>query len=189
MANAANAFTPSAALLKAVLLAGTAEVITEHADYKNEGRFPNNTQGWGFPNLEGSLHFAGQRKRLWVVDQTQGLNTEDQASFTVTLTDVTEPFRVVLVWTDYPGAYGGTQILVNDLDLRVRGPDGTTYLGNVTQGLNPGRSVTGENRTVPTWRRASFCPRLSMDSWQELIPLPLRQSMLPRGLSPMPLSQ
>jgi hypothetical protein len=76
----------------------------------------------------------------------------------VTVNDVTEPFRVVLVWTDYPGAYGSTQNLVNDLDLRVQGPDGTTYLGNVTQGLNPGRSVTGGNPDRVNVEEGVFLP-------------------------------
>jgi PKD repeat protein len=183
-ANLANAFTPSAALLKAVLLAGTVEVTTEDADYLNEGKFPNNTQGWGFPNLEGSLHFAGQRRKLWVIDQTQGLNTGGQASFTVTVTDVTEPFRVVLVWTDYPGAYGGTQILVNDLDLRVQGPSGTTYLGNVTQGLNPGHSVTGGNPDRVNVEEGVFLPTSQYGLMAGTYTLTVEAINVPQGPQP-----
>ena len=62
------------------------------------------------------------------------------------------------MWTDYPGAYGGTQILVNDLDLRVQAPNGKTYLGNVTQGLNPGRSVTGGNPDRANVEEGVFLP-------------------------------
>ena len=156
--NSGDALTPSAAMLKAVLLGGAAEVTSGSVDIKKENKYPNNTQGWGFINLNHSLHFSGQRKKLWVIDQSQGLNTGDRFSYTVTVTDVTEPLRVVLVWTDYPGAYGGTQILVNDLNLRVQAPNGKTYLGNVTQGLNPGRSVTGGNPDRANVEEGVFLP-------------------------------
>ena len=85
----------SAAMLKAVLLAGAAEVTSRcMSTIKQENKYPNNTQGWGFINLDHSLHFSGQRRKLWVIDQTKGLHTGDRISYTVTVTDVTEPFRV-----------------------------------------------------------------------------------------------
>ena len=40
------------------------------------------------------------------------------------------PFRVTLVWTDYPGQPLAAKVLVNDLDLEVIAPDGTHYYGN-----------------------------------------------------------
>ena len=40
------------------------------------------------------------------------------------------PFRVTLVWTDYPAAAYAGKALVNDLDLEVIAPDGTRYYGN-----------------------------------------------------------
>jgi len=40
------------------------------------------------------------------------------------------PFRVTLVWTDYPGQPAAAKALVNDLDLEVITPDGTHYYGN-----------------------------------------------------------
>jgi len=64
--------------LKAVLLAGTVEVTDEHADYKNEGKFPNNTQGWGFPISRAPFTLPVREKNLWVVDQTPGIHTGDQ---------------------------------------------------------------------------------------------------------------
>ena len=47
---------------------------------------------------------------------------------------------------------------MNDLDLRVQAPDGKTYLGNVTQGLNPGRSVTGGNPDRANVEEGVFLP-------------------------------
>ena len=46
------------------------------------------------------------------------------------------PFRITLVWTDYPGEPAAAKALVNDLDLEVIAPDGTHYYGN--QGLYTG---------------------------------------------------
>jgi hypothetical protein len=43
-----------------------------------------------------------------------------------------------VAWTDPAGAAGADPALVNDLDLEVLAPDGTTYLGNSFEG---GRSV------------------------------------------------
>lgn len=40
------------------------------------------------------------------------------------------PFRITLVWTDYPGEPGAAKALVNDLDLEVIAPDGAHYFGN-----------------------------------------------------------
>jgi len=40
------------------------------------------------------------------------------------------PFKVTLVWTDYPGATGAFKAIVNDLDLTLNAPDGTVFLGN-----------------------------------------------------------
>jgi len=49
-ANAANALTPSAALMKAVLLAGTAEVTDDHADYLTRESFRTTpAKDGGFP--------------------------------------------------------------------------------------------------------------------------------------------
>jgi hypothetical protein len=46
------------------------------------------------------------------------------------------PFRITLVWTDYPGQLAAAKALVNDLNLEVIAPDGTRYYGN--QGLYSG---------------------------------------------------
>jgi hypothetical protein len=45
-----------------------------------------------------------------------------------------QPFKVMLDWTDAPGSLAAAKALVNDLDLVVIAPDGTTYNGNVFNG-------------------------------------------------------
>jgi hypothetical protein len=60
----------------------------------------------------------------------------------VTPIDPTRPMKATLVWTDAlgPGLGGAVPAWVNDLDLQVTAPDGSTYRGNVFAG---GTSVTG----------------------------------------------
>src|SRR4030095_999745 len=50
------------------------------------------------------------------------------------------PVKMTLAWTDYPSSTSAATNLVNDLDLIVTAPDGTTYTGNAFAG---GWSVPG----------------------------------------------
>ncbi len=40
------------------------------------------------------------------------------------------PFRITLVWNDYPGSPSASKALVNNLDLEIVAPDGAHYFGN-----------------------------------------------------------
>jgi len=51
-----------------------------------------------------------------------------------------QAFKATLVWTDYPSTPAANPHINNDLDLRVTGPTGTLWLGNVFSG---GASATG----------------------------------------------
>jgi len=101
---------------------------------------PDNNVGWGRVDLDSSLYFAGDRSKLWVKDDTVGLATGDSAVYTIQVDSSAMPFRVALVWTDYPGTMRAALILVNDLNLTVKSPSGTEYKGNVYSG---GQSQTG----------------------------------------------
>ncbi|MEM3396507.1 MAG: S8 family serine peptidase [Thermoplasmata archaeon] len=141
--NPANAITPSAALLKAVLMVGGVELTGSYSDMNNEGKFPNNSQGWGRINLDNSLYFSGDTLGLQIVDETTGITTGQYKEYQYTISSNAQPFKVILTWTDYPGTVGASKALVNNLDLKVTAPDGSVYLGNVFSGKNPGHSVTG----------------------------------------------
>jgi len=129
--NPGDAFIPSAALMKATLLAG--------AD-KGTPAIPNTRYGWGRVNLDSSLYFSGDARRLAIVDDTLGLTTGQYKEYTFTVTDSLGQFRAALCWTDYPGSPGAGRQLVNDLDLTVIDPYGTTYKGNV---FSSSQSATG----------------------------------------------
>jgi hypothetical protein len=123
----------SAALNKAVAVVGADNSVTGYT-------VPDNNIGWGRIDLDSSLYFAGDTTKLWVLDDTVGLNTGDSAISTVEVTGNSRPFRVALIWSDYPGTMRAAMILVNDLNLTVTSPTGIEYKGSVYSG---GQSATG----------------------------------------------
>ncbi len=145
VATPSNAFIPSAALLKATLIAA-ARAVPNNWIY-NVGvvpakPVPSYDQGFGFPVLDDALYFPGDRARTRVVDVplAQGLAQSETATLHLNAS-ADAPLKVVLVWTDPAGTPRGvsdpTSELVNDLDLRVTDPTGSTLLGN--ESLHPGQ--------------------------------------------------
>lgn len=127
------------ALVKALLINSAIDVngygtVTQEAGLP----IPNNHEGWGRINLAAATNGTN---RDFVDDQSLTTSTTHVYSFTNTSTAT--PLKTSLVWTDYPGnPAAGTQ-LVNNLNLSVIAPDGTTtYLGNNFSG---GWSATGGN--------------------------------------------
>ncbi len=120
-----NAFTPSAALLKATLIA-SARRVPFLASLQDTKPVPSNEQGFGFPVLGDALYFPGETSKLRIADVplASGL-TEGQTATMQVNAKAGTPLKVVLVWTDPPGIP-----LVNDLDLRVTDPGGVVLLGN-----------------------------------------------------------
>jgi len=127
--------TPSAALVKATLINGAADL---YPGQYGTGSFkeipttrPNNVEGWGLVNLAYNLTPAPPRI-MEFVDNTAGLNTGGSAVYTYPVSASTDPLRITLVWTDYPASTSASKDLVNDLDLVVTLPDGSTRRGNGT---------------------------------------------------------
>jgi len=144
-ATQSNAFVPSAALLKATLIAGARSVPNDWIygqGLSPAQPAPNFEQGFGFPVLDDALYFPGDRARTRVADVplAQGLAQNDTATLRLNVRGGT-PLKVTLVWTDPAGVPRGisdsTPELVNDLDLRVTDAFGTTHLGN--DSLHPGQ--------------------------------------------------
>lgn len=119
--------SPSAALLRATLIAGAAHVTAEP-------RAPSRGQGWGRVHLEDALHFHGDIRRLYMRDEWHAFDGPLDDPVEVILQSSGNPqagdIRFVLAWTDYPATAGADVALVNDLDLEVVAPDGTIYRGN-----------------------------------------------------------
>jgi hypothetical protein len=145
IATPANAFVPSAALLKATLIAAARSVPNDWI--YGQGLAPAQPaptfeQGFGFPVLDDALYFPGDHARTRIADVplVQGLAQNDTATLRLNIAAGT-PLKVALVWTDPAGVPRGvsdsTPELVNDLDLRVTNVFGATLLGN--DSLHPGQ--------------------------------------------------
>ncbi len=138
--NPADGFEPSAALVKGVLAASAQQMTGSYTDRENENTWPNNAQGWGRVLLDDALCFAGDTRRMEIVDDTSSLSTGESRIESYYVLDSAEPLRVMLTWTDYPGVAWTTPNIVNDLDLLVTDPLGTTYKGNVMGTFAQGES-------------------------------------------------
>jgi hypothetical protein len=131
---AANAITPSAALLKAMAMNSGDGGITGYY-------LPDNNIGWGRMNLDNVLYFPGDARRTWLVDEKQGISDQQYIEYQIQVDDPTQPLEVSLVWTDAPGNPAAARAIVNDLDLKVL-HGSTTYLGNY---MFNNSSLTGPN--------------------------------------------
>ncbi len=118
---------PSPAMQKAVLVSGAAYMTGTGA---NDTLWSNN-QGMGRVDL-GRAFDSVPRIR---VDQAQLLAATGATwSASGSIASTSAPFRVVLAWTDAPGATTGNAF-VNNLDLEVT-VNGTLYRGNVFAGAS-----------------------------------------------------
>lgn len=136
-AEPSNAFGPSAALLKAALVA-SAESLSGTRLGAPVAAAPSPEQGFGRINLSTVLSFSGSPFQLFAVDRAAAFATSDSTPivYPLTVTSSGQPLRVVLVWMDLPGvprAYSDpTPELVDDLDLAVQDPAGAVHAGNAT---------------------------------------------------------
>jgi subtilisin family serine protease len=119
---------PSAALLKALLIAG-AERLPGTAP---AGTLMDNHQGFGRVNLDRSL------KSTLLVLEGVALATGEEVSTTVRVTRAHKKLRIVLCYSDFPGPQ-----LVNNLNLLITDPNGTRFVGNQPSG---GGLLTLDNR-------------------------------------------
>lgn len=111
--------TPSAALVKAMLINGAQDIAGQYVPSETGG-IPNNAEGFGRVDMAATLS-----ESLQVQDEATELDTGDEETTTVSVNDGAS-FKVTLVWTDRAGS-----TLQNDLDLIIRTEDGQERHGNV----------------------------------------------------------
>lgn len=142
---------PSPALTKAALINGAVDMMG--GVNGAGGAIPNNDEGWGRVHL-GNMFDRGPRFTRYV-DETVSLRTNQNVIFRYYVNDTNVPLRVSLVWTDEEGTINAIPALVNDLNLNVTAPDGTTYNGNAfwTGGNSAGwaQPNPGQNNANPQW--------------------------------------
>jgi hypothetical protein len=112
----------SAALMKATLI--------NSADKMGALTFPGIEQGYGRINLNNALYFAGETRRLLIEDNTAGLNNGATWTKQFSVPSAGQTLKIVLCWSDYPGAQSANPAIVNNLDLEVEAPGGSVYRGN-----------------------------------------------------------
>ena len=129
---------PSPALMKAWLVA--------HPNYLTgvgaNDSLPSNAQGFGMPDLEDLFG----NTPTFIVNQTRILADSGETwTWRGESADPSKPLRVVLAWTDAPGAVG-TSPQVNNLDLEVVA-GANTFRGNHFDGQwsTPGGTPDGAN--------------------------------------------
>jgi subtilisin family serine protease len=129
VAEEADGFSPSGALVKATLIASAVDLTT--LGCTSVSPIPSRDQGWGMVQLDRALSFPGSAHVLWVEDHREGFSSSDdevvRLPFGITMRS---DLKVNLVWTDPPSNSSAATNLINDLDLMVTGPDGS-FMGNV----------------------------------------------------------
>ena len=135
-----DAFSPSAALMRAMLLASGQQLTGAGA---SAATWPNNQQGFGRILLSKILPLPGDAFDTEVVDNSAGLVTGQAMTYRFHVVPGAPAARFVLTWTDYPGTLGASKALVNDLDLQVTAPNGTVYRGNNFGPFAQGQSLPG----------------------------------------------
>ena len=116
--------SPSAALVKAVLINGCVELEGQY-NPSEAGSTPNLNSGFGRVNVQQSLTNEDNGILIFRDEQEQ-LDSGDEISIDISIPESLKTLQVTLVWTDQPG-----HSLVNDLDLIVYGVDGTERHGNM----------------------------------------------------------
>ncbi len=148
--------TPSAALVKAALINSATDITGYGNSSQEAGRpIPNNHEGWGLVNV------GAATSATCAFHDGDTVTTGSNRTYSYPVGSSAQPFKVTLVWSDYPGSptTGG---LVNNLNLVVTSPGGTTYYGNQFSGgwsvpggtadsVNNVESVYIQNPTVGTW--------------------------------------
>jgi len=118
-----KSISPSAALLKATLINGAANLS-----------LPSNAQGWGRVDIERSLFPTSPRTMRY--HDSISLNTSESWKISYYVNETSETLKITLVWTDYPAATYANPTLVNNLDLTVTGPGGTYYGNGALDSVN-----------------------------------------------------
>jgi hypothetical protein len=120
---------PSSAMLKACLTNAAQNMEPGQygsGQYKEISATPGPVAGWGLLNLAGAV-YPESPNFITYTENTSGLTTDQEVSYTVNNVTDDDELRVTLAWTDYPAAASANGGLVNDLDLLVRDQDGNVY--------------------------------------------------------------
>jgi len=133
-----HGFSPSGALLKAVVVAGGVKMTgymdrgTSSGDFsytydRVDTSYPNNIQGYGRFQVSNVLKFVNRSNfELLIGGVSNGKYTAPQFEsidevhhYRLCILGDKSPVKIAVVWMDYPAEVGASKALVNDLDLYV----------------------------------------------------------------------
>jgi subtilisin family serine protease len=138
-----NIATPSAALVKALLINGAQDVPGQYTPSET-GPTPNFAEGFGRVDMHSTVG-PGAAQMVLIQDEGVELDTGDERTVTVQVPAGATVLKATLVWTDPPG-----ESLQNDLDLIVKSGNESRH-GNVPAGsLLFDRANNVEQVTWPT---------------------------------------
>ncbi|MCW3106746.1 MAG: serine protease, partial [Segetibacter sp.] len=137
---------PSAALLKAVLIAGATRLPGDEP----AGVLVDNHQGYGRINIDAVV---ASKANVEFVEVQPGLKTGGVYTKQIKVSN-NSPLRIVLAYSDFPGSS-----LINNLNLILTSPDGIKYIGNQPAGgammmdtVNNVEVIQIDNPTLGIWR-------------------------------------
>ena len=123
---------PSAALLKALLINGARDMTPGQygtGAYQEITARPDNAQGFGHVDLYNTLQPA--TNQFLDLFDTNSLSTGQTNTYTYSVSaGSTNKFTLTLAYADYWATAGSGKMLINDLDLTVIKPGGTTNYAN-----------------------------------------------------------
>jgi alpha-tubulin suppressor-like RCC1 family protein len=120
-----------------VLLAQTA------VDLGNAG--PDYQTGYGSVRIKQAIDLMRGTARFLESDVSQG----SVRTYAVSVASGTSQLKATVAWDDYPGTPNVFQVLVNDLDVIIRAPNGTVYYPWT---LNPNSPSAAAVRTTKNFR-------------------------------------
>ena len=134
---------PDGATVKAVLMAGAKSLAPGQygtGEYREiPEAYPNNVEGWGQVNVGRSVkNDAGI-----VVHDACVIGNGETHTYRVSVPDGSGRLAVVLAYADAPASLAASRQLVNDLDLEVKTPSGTTTYPNSLNGPDRVNNVEG----------------------------------------------
>ncbi|MCS3702712.1 VWA domain-containing protein [Salinibacter ruber] len=141
--NLNNGEMPLSSTIKALLIHTTDDATG------NDG--PDYRHGWGLMNVERAAEMITTDAGAENLILEEELNENETFEYRIS-SDGSGPLRTTLAWTDPEGSSPGVgvnpseQMLVNDLDVRVKGPNGNEYEPYILDPSNPGNPAqTGDN--------------------------------------------
>ncbi len=119
---------PSASLVKAALINSAMRLPYRYTAVTSTSELWDFEQAWGHVNLKPFISDIDGFMMEFI--DGEGLKTGEQKEYFFEVKNSIFPFKVTLVYTDYPGSPEKYPSIINNLNLFVTAPDGKDYHGN-----------------------------------------------------------